>query len=84
MEGPSRNTESVRLTLLTTKRAAEYLRQLVSTGLYGRNVAEVAERLIAQQLGETLVAGFDVFLSHSSKDARLAQEMARSLKLAAC
>jgi hypothetical protein len=45
------------LTLSTTPRVHEYLRRLVLTGLYGKNPAEAAERLLARSLEELLANG---------------------------
>lgn len=77
---PPSKPQTVSLHLFTTRQAADYLRQLASTGLYGKNMSEVAERLVTQRMSETLLSRFDVFLSHSSRDAALAREMGRALE----
>ena len=41
---------TVTITVSTTPQVQGYLTELVATGLYGKNVAEAAERLIAQNL----------------------------------
>ena len=41
---------TVQITVSTTPQVQGYLTRLVSTGLYGKNVAEAAERLIAQSV----------------------------------
>lgn len=47
----SRNLlETVTLTLSTTRPIIERLERLVMTGLYGKNPAEAAERLLARAL----------------------------------
>ena len=41
---------TVQITVSTTPQVQGYLVRLVSTGLYGKNIAEAAERLIAQSV----------------------------------
>jgi hypothetical protein len=45
-----------KLTISTTPQVIEYLRQLLETGLYGKNEAEAAERLLSHGLDEYLGA----------------------------
>jgi Arc/MetJ-type ribon-helix-helix transcriptional regulator len=49
--------ETVQLTISATPQMVEFLRQLTSTGLFGKNPAEAAERLLARALEERLRAG---------------------------
>ena len=42
--------ETVTITISTTPPVKRYLEKLVVTGLYGKNAADAAERLIAQGL----------------------------------
>lgn len=44
--------ETVQVTISTTEPVVEHLKALVSTGLYGKNHAEAAERLISQALAQ--------------------------------
>lgn len=48
---------TVTLTISTTPPVYEYLEQLVATGLFGKNPAEAAERLIADSLKQHLGEG---------------------------
>jgi hypothetical protein len=41
---------TVQITISTTTAVQGYLEQLVATGLYGKNPAEVAERIIARTI----------------------------------
>ncbi|MGH7896429.1 MAG: hypothetical protein ACREQQ_00635 [Candidatus Binatia bacterium] len=41
---------TVQITVSTTPQVQQYLTELVKGGLYGKNVAEAAERLIAQSV----------------------------------
>jgi len=41
---------TVQITISTTAAVQGYLEQLVATGLYGKNPAEVAERIIARTI----------------------------------
>lgn len=51
--GRTRNpTRTVTFTVSTTPTVRAYLEALVERGLYGKNVAEAAERLIAEKLRE--------------------------------
>lgn len=45
---------SVRITITTTPKVQSYLESLLPMGLYGNSVAEVAERLICEQLRSDL------------------------------
>ena len=58
MAGRNRNQlETEQLTLSTTPIVVGYLKDLVSTGLYGKNPTEAAERLIASTLEGMVRAG---------------------------
>lgn len=48
---------TVTITISTTPQVQRYLVDLLSTGLYGKNVAEAAERLIAQSVERKAVEG---------------------------
>lgn len=48
---------TVTITVSTTPLAREYLDQLVATGLFGKNPAEAAERLIADGIKAQLSEG---------------------------
>jgi hypothetical protein len=45
------------LTLATTPQVVAYLRHLLKTGLYGKNPADAAERLLARTLEQLLDDG---------------------------
>ncbi len=47
MPRPKNQLETVSITLSTTRPVLDYLERLVESGLYGKNPAEAAERLIA-------------------------------------
>lgn len=49
--------DTVQLTIAATPQMIEYLRQLGTTGLFGKNPSETAERLLARALEEKLRAG---------------------------
>jgi hypothetical protein len=49
--------ETVQVTISTTPQVKEYLLQLVRTGLYGKNEAEAAERLITESLRRQIPEG---------------------------
>ncbi|MFA5939666.1 MAG: hypothetical protein WC809_09965 [Sinimarinibacterium sp.] len=46
--------ETVQFTISTTGKVVGLLRALVDTGLFGKNQAEAAERLIAQSLAQLI------------------------------
>jgi len=48
---------TVTITVSTTPQVHRHLARLLSTGLYGKNVAEAAERLIAQSVERKAVEG---------------------------
>jgi hypothetical protein len=48
---------TVTITVSTTPQVYDSLVRLLSTGLYGKNVAEAAERLIAQSVERKAVEG---------------------------
>jgi len=55
----SRNSvETVIKRISTTPMVEEYLYSLVRTGLYGKNPAEAAERLIAESIKSLIQEGF--------------------------
>lgn len=45
---------TVMLTISTTPQVREYLRQLLDTGLYGKNEPEAAKRLLTRTLDDLL------------------------------
>ena len=49
--------DSVTITITTTPHVRGYLSELVTGGLYGKNVAEAAERLLAQVLDRLIEDG---------------------------
>jgi hypothetical protein len=49
--------KSVQITISTTPLVYGYLSALVDTGLYGKNAAEAAERLIAKGVEVALAGG---------------------------
>lgn len=49
--------DSILITLTTTPQVRRYLLQLVASGLYGKNAAETAERLVAQAINELIDRG---------------------------
>jgi hypothetical protein len=49
--------ETELITISTTPPVRDYLEKLVPTGLYGKNVAEAAERLLAHALDQLLRDG---------------------------
>jgi hypothetical protein len=54
----SRNSlPTVTITVSTTPQVRRHLTRLLSTGLYGKNVAEAAERLIAQSVERKTIEG---------------------------
>jgi hypothetical protein len=54
----SENTIPTKLTKVSTNPLIrEYLEELVLTGLYGKNAAEAAERLVSQELRRLIDAG---------------------------
>ena len=57
MAKPPNQLNTAPLRLSTTNAVLEYLKQLVSTGLYGRNHTEAAERLIARGIERLLQEG---------------------------
>ena len=52
MARPRNTAETVTITLSTTPQVKHYLEELLAEGLYGKNVAEAAERLIAEKIRE--------------------------------
>lgn len=49
--------ETVPITLSTTPQVVGYLKQLLKSGLYGKNAADAAERLLTRALEEMLRSG---------------------------
>jgi hypothetical protein len=49
--------QTVSITLSTTAPVVAYLETLVNSGLYGKNPAEAAERLVAQGIEELIRRG---------------------------
>lgn len=50
MPRPPNHLPTVTITVSTTPQVHDYLVRLVSTGLYGKNVAEASERIVAQAI----------------------------------
>ena len=61
--------KSVQITVSTTPLVHGYLSALVDTGLYGKNAAEAAERLIAKGV-EVALAGGIITRRERTRDAR--------------
>ncbi len=57
--------KTVTLTISTTPPIEKYLSELVATGLYGKNPAEAAERLVAGSLERLLKEGTVIPLKRS-------------------
>jgi hypothetical protein len=57
MPHPPNQLETSQLRISTTKAVVAYLKELVSTGLYGRHHTDAAERLIAQGIERLLEQG---------------------------
>ena len=49
--------ETVNITLSTTQPIKQHLDRLVKTGLYGKNAADAAERLVASRIDQFLKDG---------------------------
>jgi len=49
--------ETAPVTVSTTPQVIRYLRQLLKTGLYGKNTADAAERLLSRTLEDMLRTG---------------------------
>jgi hypothetical protein len=49
--------KTVTITISTTEPVEQYLAKLVSTGLYGKNPAEAAERLVARSIEQLVRDG---------------------------
>jgi hypothetical protein len=50
MPRPPNHLPTITITVSTTPQIRKYLVRLVSTGLFGKNAAEAAERLIARSV----------------------------------
>lgn len=48
---------TVKITISTTPPLKSYLESLVKTGLYGKNAAEAAERLVGRELERLIASG---------------------------
>lgn len=57
MARPPNELETETITLSTTPHVNRYLRQVLKTGLYGKNPAEAAERLLTRALEDMLRDG---------------------------
>jgi len=57
MPKPPNTLDSVTITITTTPQVRSYLSELVTDGLYGKNVAEAAERLLAEVLKRLIEDG---------------------------
>ncbi len=60
--------KTVTITVSTTPMVHGHLEALVDTGLYGKNAAEAAERLIAQGIQDLLAAGTLIRLPKAGDD----------------
>ena len=49
--------QTVTITVSTTQTVRQYLEALAATGLYGKNPAEAAERLISDEIKDLLATG---------------------------
>jgi hypothetical protein len=49
--------QTVTITVSTTQAVRQYLEALAATGLYGKNPAEAAERLISDEIKDLLAKG---------------------------
>jgi hypothetical protein len=71
--------KAIRISFATTPAVGAMLSRLAETGLWGRNTAEVVERLVARGLETETMADatydYDVFVSYSAKDERTAKEL---------
>jgi hypothetical protein len=57
MARPPNDLDTETITLSTTPHVNRYLRQVLKTGLYGKNPAEAAERLLTRALEDMLRDG---------------------------
>jgi len=57
MARSSNNIPTVQITLSTTPHVKNLLEAIVKSGLYGKNAAEAAERLVARQLEHLIKEG---------------------------
>lgn len=57
MSREANKIETVTITISTTPPVKKFLEALVDTGLYGKNAAEAAERIIARGLDQLLSDG---------------------------
>ena len=60
--------KTVTITVSTTPPVHNYLETLVATGLFGKNAAEAAERLIALGIEEHLAEGTLIRLPNADKN----------------
>lgn len=67
MPRPRNQLKTVSITVSTTQTVVDYLEMLVESGLYGKNPAEAAERLIAFGIEELVQRGT---LDRKSKGAK--------------
>jgi hypothetical protein len=73
----SRNTaETVTITISTTPAVRDHLQAIANCGLDGKNVAEVAERLISESIRKRLKK--EAATDHLTELARLRQEKVRA------
>ncbi|HWM26119.1 MAG TPA: toll/interleukin-1 receptor domain-containing protein [Chthoniobacterales bacterium] len=68
--------------LTTTPQVREMLERLVSTGFFGRNLAEAAERFVTRGLQDHFLSSpqHEVFVSYSATDRRTARELTELLE----
>jgi len=67
MPKPPNTIKSKKITVTTTLDVHAYLEQLVRGGLYGKNAAEAAERLISRGIEMLIRDGFIKFRSSTAK-----------------
>jgi hypothetical protein len=57
MPKPANTIETVQITISTTRTVQSHLEQLVLTGLYGKNPADAAERVLTRSIETMLKDG---------------------------
>jgi len=57
MAKPQNLVSTQQVTISTTPQVLAYLSQLVATGLYGKNLAEAAERIVVKSVESLLKEG---------------------------
>lgn len=57
MARTANHISTIQITISTTPPVKKHLEKLVTTGLYGKNVAEAAERLVTRELEDLIKGG---------------------------